>query len=118
MSADDVTTPSIVGKTVGRQVLNNGAKALLLDGRHCPDAMRQLLVEGDVGWLQQQTLLRLIVQESRVPISKAETITLSKLANKLTGILRRGYKIMDLMRTILNLHRVREVLQREFRCNT
>lgn len=40
VSADDVTTSSIVGMTVGHHVLNNEAKVLLLDGRHFLKAVR------------------------------------------------------------------------------
>lgn len=50
VSAGDMTTPLTVSITVGRAVLNNGAKALLLDVYLRLEAMRQLHVEGLVGW--------------------------------------------------------------------
>lgn len=47
-SADYVTTPSTDGSKFGRQVLNNGAQVLLLDGRHLLEVMQQLHVDGNV----------------------------------------------------------------------
>lgn len=49
LSADDVTTLSTGGMTVGRQVLNNCANVFLIDERHGLEEMRQLHLEGDVG---------------------------------------------------------------------
>lgn len=49
VSTGNVTTYCTGGMTVVRTVLNKGAKALLLDGRHHLEAMRLLHAEGDVG---------------------------------------------------------------------
>lgn len=61
VSADNMTTLSTSGMIVGRRVLNNRAKMLLLDKRQFLEAMRQILVEGGVDWIQQHILFRLIV---------------------------------------------------------
>lgn len=55
VSARVVTTRSNGGNTVGRQVLNNSVRVLLLDGLHGLEARWQLHVEGDLGWIQQHT---------------------------------------------------------------
>lgn len=54
------TTPFTGGMLLGRQVLNNGAKVLVLDGCHRLEAMRRLHVESSVGWIQRHILVRLI----------------------------------------------------------
>lgn len=46
---DDLTTPRIGGMALGLYVLIDSVTVLLLDGRHCLEAMRQVHVEGDVG---------------------------------------------------------------------
>lgn len=75
--ADDMTTSSTGGITAGRQVVNNGDKVLLLDGRHCLQVMRQLHVRSDVGRLQQHRVAHPIVMEARVATCKGERIELS-----------------------------------------
>lgn len=52
MSADDVTAPRPGAMTAGRQILNNGRKLLLLDGRRRLAALHQLVVKSDVSWIQ------------------------------------------------------------------
>lgn len=48
VSAEDVSTRSAGGITVGREALNNGAEILFLVGRHRLEAMQKLHVENDV----------------------------------------------------------------------
>lgn len=54
VTADDVTTLSTGGTTVGHEILNNGIYVLLQEGPHCLKIMRQLYVEGYIGCIQQQ----------------------------------------------------------------
>lgn len=61
MSSDDVSTLSIGGMKVVRQVQNNGAKVLWLESFHRLEAMRYLHLEVDMGWIQQHSLVCLIV---------------------------------------------------------
>lgn len=102
VSADNMSTPSTGGMTVRRQVLINDAKGLFLDGRQCLEAMRQLHVKGDIGWLQQHILVCVLLRDDSVVIDEAKGIQLSKLANRITGILRRFSSFVDLLKTILN----------------
>lgn len=62
VSNEDVSTTSTGGMSVGCQVLNHGVKVLLLDARHCLEAMQLMHVEGDVGWTQEHILICLIVR--------------------------------------------------------
>lgn len=101
--ADNVTTASTGDMIVGRDVLNNGAKALLIHGRHRLQAKRQLHVEGYVGWLQQYILGLLIGREDKVSIRTVEGIKLGKFANKVTGIARCDSTFVDLTKKILTL---------------
>lgn len=69
VSADDVTTLLTSGRTVRHQVLNNDEMVLLLDRCHRLQGMRQLHVEGEATWFQQQILVCLMFREDRVAIS-------------------------------------------------
>lgn len=102
LSTDDVSTLSTGSVTVGRLILNNSAKVMLLDGRHRWQAMRQLHVEGDLRWSQRHIEVRLIVREDMVAISEAEGIKLNKLPKIVTAILRRDCTFMDLIKKTLN----------------
>lgn len=57
----------------------------------------------DIAWLQQHILVCHIVREDRVAISETEGINLSRIANKTTGIVRRDFLFLDLMKMFLNL---------------
>lgn len=74
---------------VGCQVLDNGAKVLLPDRHPRVKAMRRLHVQGNVGWIQQHTLVYLNFREDRVAISEAKGIELRMLANKVSEIVYR-----------------------------
>lgn len=102
VSASYTTTPSTGGRTVGRQVINNGAKFLWLHGRNRLETMWQQHVDGDVGWIQQIILVRLILWEGRVAISEAEGFKLNKLAHKGNAIMPRGSSLVYLKIKILN----------------
>lgn len=102
MSTDNVTMSSTGCVTAGRQVLSNGSNVFLLDGQHRLEAMRLLHREGDLGRTQQHILVRLILQKCRLTVIKAEGTNLSKLSNKVPGILCRDFTFMDLMKAILD----------------
>lgn len=74
-SGGDVTTASTGGMTVGLQVLSSGANDLLLNRGHRLEPMRQLHVKGNVGWIRQHILVRLVAQENRVAINEAEELS-------------------------------------------
>lgn len=64
--------------------------------------MRQLHLAGDVGWLQPDILLRLLFRQDRMAISEVEGIELSTIANTVTGIMRRDFTLLDLIKAILS----------------
>lgn len=64
--------------------------------------MQKLQVEGNVGWIQQHILVRLVAREERVAISEAGGINLRKLSRKVTGIVCLYSTFGDLMMTVLN----------------
>lgn len=61
VSADSVTMSLTGDLTVDRQVLNNGAKVLLLDKLHRLKAMRRLHAKAGVDWIHQNILALLII---------------------------------------------------------
>lgn len=79
VSAKDVTMPSNGTTTVGHLVLDNSAKLLFLDGRHCLEAMRLMQVVANVRCIQHHVVFRLIVREDEIEISEAEVIKPSKI---------------------------------------
>lgn len=97
-----MTTPSITNKIVACQVLNNGAKALFLYGRHRLGKMQQSYVKSDAGRIQQHILLRVIARKDRMAVRKAEDIRLSMLVNAVSVIVHRGTTVVDLLKTNLN----------------
>lgn len=99
VSAESLTARCTDGMTVGRQALNTGARTLLLDGGHFLEAIWRLYVEGDVGWIHQQKLARLIFREDRVQICEDERISPGKLANNVT-------KIVHLDSTFVNVRKI------------
>lgn len=77
--------------------------------------MQQLLVNGDVGYIQQHILFHQIVQEERVEISSAAWIKLSKLAEKVVETVRCDSMFVNLMKTFLNFcQRVRMQYNEKF----
>lgn len=62
---------------------------------------KYLQMVGDLGWIQQHILARLILREDRLDISEAEGIKLSKLANKMTDIVCRELTFVDLVKKLL-----------------
>lgn len=60
-------------------------------------------MESDIRWLQDLSLVCLIVCEDRLAISKANGIGLIKSSNKFTGFSRRDCTLSDLLKMILNL---------------
>lgn len=101
LSADDKSTTLTRGMTAGRHDLGNYIEILLLDRRHCLEAMEELHVEDVVGWIQQHVLAPFIVSKVRVAISKAEELKLSKLSSKVTELVRHDSRFVDLMKKIL-----------------
>lgn len=102
VNANDVIRSLTGGMRADLQALDNGAKRLLLDGRHYLQAMRQLNVEGHVGWIQLHVLVSLNIREAMVTISEAEGSKLSKLGIKVAGIMHRGSTFVGPTRMILN----------------
>lgn len=74
--------------------------------------MCQLHVEGDIGWIQQHILVRLMIQGDRVEINEDEGIKMSNLPNKVTVIVQSDSMFVDL--TITNLN---DTLAFEKECN-
>lgn len=62
--------------------------------------MLQRLVESDVGWIQYHILVCLIFREDKMAIRQAEGIKLSKLADKVAGVVRCSFMFADLMNMI------------------
>lgn len=60
VSVDDVNTTSTDRMIAGRPVLDNSTKSLLQEGLPRLEMMQQLHVKGDVGWIQQHTVVCLI----------------------------------------------------------
>lgn len=83
----DVTTLLNDGITAGGQVLNEGAKAKLLHGRHRLETVRQPPVEEDRKYIQQYIKVVLLVTRDRVSSSDAEVINLRNLPKMINDIL-------------------------------
>lgn len=64
--------------------------------------MQQQREKRDVIYIKQHILVHLIPGKVRVKISEAEKIGLSKVANKLAGVVCGDSTYMDFMKTVLN----------------
>lgn len=71
LSADDVITSSTGGMTAARRVLSNDRMVLWLDRHHHLEAMRQLYMEDDIGWIQERVLVGPVVPGDRLTNNKA-----------------------------------------------
>lgn len=60
-------------------------------------------VEGDVGCMDQQMLVRPIVLGEKVAVREAEEVSLSNPLTSVTGIVRCDFKFLDLMKPMLTL---------------
>lgn len=60
-------------------------------------------MNGDIHFIQQQTLVRLIDREDIVAIGEDKEFKLTKLANEMTGIARCHCMVVDTMNKILNV---------------
>lgn len=70
-SAEVMTTLSPWSTTVGRQVLNEERKVILLDGRHCLVVTEKLYHNGELKRIRQHLQVPLIVRKSNGAISEA-----------------------------------------------
>lgn len=70
VSAEGVTTPSTVGTKDGRQILNNGATVIFIDSAHRLQAMGQLPVECELGWIEEHNQVHLIVENTMLQLTR------------------------------------------------
>lgn len=93
---------SINDMTAGYEILYNGAKVVLQDRPHPLNAIRLLHVGSNLALIQTHIQVCAIVQKTVVS-SESGWIRLSKIASEVIGSVCRDSRLMNLMKTILNL---------------